>query len=66
MLLKHIGYPERGKKIEMALEVCGIYEKKTVITGRDNGVTGEEYTKYLLSWIDNPKLESTLRTYQKK
>jgi len=28
------------------------------ITGRDTGVTGEEYTKYLLSWIDNPDLKS--------
>ncbi len=41
----------------MALDVCGLYEKKMVITGRDTGVTGDEYTKYLLSWIDNPKLK---------
>ncbi|OGC05782.1 isocitrate dehydrogenase, partial [candidate division WOR-1 bacterium RIFCSPLOWO2_02_FULL_46_20] len=53
MLLRHIGYPERAEKIEMALEICGQYEKKMIITGRDSGVTGEEYVKYLLSWIDN-------------
>jgi isocitrate dehydrogenase (NAD+) len=58
MLLRHIGYPDRAEKIEMALEVCGQYEKKMVITGRDTGVTGEEYVGYLLSWIDNPELES--------
>jgi isocitrate dehydrogenase (NAD+) len=58
MLLRHIGYPERAEKVEMALEVCGQYEKKMVITGRDTGVTGDEYIKYLLSWIDNPKLKS--------
>ena len=58
MLLRHIGYPDRGQKVEMALEVCGQYEKKVVVTGRDTGVTGEEYTKYLLSWIDNPELKS--------
>lgn len=57
MLLRHIGYPERAAKVEMALEICGQYEKKMIITGRDTGVTGEEYTKYLLSWIDNPKLK---------
>lgn len=58
MLLRHIGYPERAEKVEMALEVCGQYEKKMVITGRDTGVTGEEYVKYLLSWIDDPKLKA--------
>ena len=58
MLLRHIGYPDRAQDIEMALDVCGYLEKKVVITGRDTGATGEEYTKYLLSWIDNPKLGS--------
>ncbi len=58
MLLRHIGYPEKAAKVEMALEVCGQFEKKITITGRDTGVTGEEYTKYVLSWIDNPALKS--------
>ncbi|MCD4781423.1 MAG: isocitrate/isopropylmalate dehydrogenase family protein [Candidatus Omnitrophica bacterium] len=58
MLLRHIGYSQRAKKVEMALEICGQFEKKMVITGRDTGVTGEEYTEYLLSWVDNPELES--------
>lgn len=58
MLLRHIGYPEKAAKVEMALEVCGQFEKKIAITGRDTGATGEEYTKYVLSWIDNPALKS--------
>lgn len=63
MLLRHIGYPKRGEKVEMALEICGQYEKKMVITGRDSGVTGEEYTKYLLSWIDNSELKIRWKKY---
>jgi len=58
MLLKHIGFVQDGEKVEMALEVCGQFEKKKIITGRDTGVTGEEYTEYLLSWVDNPQLKS--------
>ncbi|NQU16488.1 MAG: isocitrate/isopropylmalate dehydrogenase family protein [Candidatus Saganbacteria bacterium] len=58
MLLRHIGYPDRAANVEMALEVCGQYEKKIKITGRDTGVTGEEYVNYLLSWIDNPGLKA--------
>lgn len=58
MLLKHIGYAEKGEKIEIALDMCGCFEKKVVVTGRDTGVTGEEYIKYLFSWLDNPGLKA--------
>ena len=58
MLLRHIGYPQKAQNVEMALEVCGQFEKKMTITGRDTGATGGEYAKYILSWIDNPKLKS--------
>ncbi len=58
MLMRHIGHPDSAQKLEMALEICGQFEKKMVITGRDTGVTGEEYTKYILSWVDNPELKS--------
>lgn len=63
MLLRHIGFPERAKKLDMALEVCGQFEKKLVTTGRSTGATGEELTSYLLGWIDNPELESTWTKY---
>jgi isocitrate dehydrogenase (NAD+) len=65
MLIRHIGYPERARQLEMALEICGQHEKKCVITGRDTGVTGEEFTSYLLGWIDSPKLEAEWKSYQK-
>ena len=57
MLCRHIGFPEQGAKIEMALEMCGQFERKVKITGRDTGATGEEYTSYVLSWVDNANLK---------
>lgn len=57
MLLRHIGHAQGAEKVEMALEVCGQFEKKMIITGRDTGVTGGEYTNYVLSWVDNPELK---------
>jgi isocitrate dehydrogenase (NAD+) len=57
MLLRHIGYPDRGEKIEMALDMCGQFEKKLIMTGRENGATGDEYTNYVLQWIKDPKLK---------
>ncbi len=66
MLLRHIGFPKRAEKIDMALDVCGQFEKKKEITGRDTGATGEEYTEYLLSWVDNPELKSRWETGSKE
>lgn len=63
MLLRHIGFPERADRLDMALEVCGQFERKKVITGRDTGVTGEEFTSYLLGWVDDPGLEAKHKLY---
>jgi isocitrate dehydrogenase (NAD+) len=58
MMLDHIGFPDRGKKLAMALEVCGQYEKKLVMTGRDTGATGPEFANYILATMQDPDLES--------
>jgi isocitrate dehydrogenase (NAD+) len=58
MLLRHIGYPQQAQKVEMALEVCGQFEKDVMITGRATGATGKEYTDYVLSWVENVHLKS--------
>ncbi|MBD3425926.1 MAG: isocitrate/isopropylmalate dehydrogenase family protein [Candidatus Omnitrophica bacterium] len=63
MLIRHIGFPERAHQLEMALEVCGQFEKKLKITGRDTGATGEEFTSYILEWVENPKLEKKWKEY---
>ncbi|MBS3819307.1 isocitrate/isopropylmalate dehydrogenase family protein [bacterium] len=63
MLLEHIGFPERAKNLEMALDVCGNYERKVVLTGRSTGGTGEEYTKYLMETLQDPKLKEKWENY---
>jgi len=65
MLLNHIGYPEKSKKLEMALDICSQLEKKLKITGRDDGATGEEYAKYIMDTIQDPGLKSKWQSYQK-
>jgi isocitrate dehydrogenase (NAD+) len=56
MLLRHIGYFKSAEKIDMALEISGA-QKKVIITGKNTGLTGEEYTEYILSLIDKSDLE---------
>lgn len=64
MLLNHIGYEERAKKLEMALDICGQHEKKLVITGRPGGATGREFADYLVETLNSPNLEEKWQSYQ--
>ncbi len=64
LLLNHIGYIDKAKKLEMALDICAQYEKKVVLTGRDNGATGEEYAKYITETIQDPNLEQKWKGFQ--
>lgn len=65
MLLNHIGFPEKGKNLEMALDICGQYEKKLVITGRPTGATGQAWTEYLMETLQNPNLKDRWEVYIK-
>jgi isocitrate dehydrogenase (NAD+) len=65
MLLSHVGFPEKGKNLEMALDICGQYEKKLAVTGRPTGATGAAFTDYLMETLRAPDLEQKWKTYVK-
>tara|TARA_B100000427_G_scaffold250333_1_gene213575 strand:- start:5683 stop:6891 length:1209 start_codon:yes stop_codon:yes gene_type:complete len=65
MLLQHIGYVEDAQKIQMALDITTQYEKKFKITGRDNGASGEEFTNYVLDWVQSANLVAEWERYTK-
>jgi isocitrate dehydrogenase (NAD+) len=65
MLLEHIGYVEQAQKLFMALEICGQYEKKLVMTGRDTGATGEAFVDYIMETLDDPGLKEKWEGYRK-
>jgi isocitrate dehydrogenase (NAD+) len=62
MLIGYIGYQDKARKLEMALEICGQYEKRIVVTGRSTGATGEDFTSYVLDWLANPDLNKKWET----
>jgi len=64
MLLNHIGYTEKGRRLEMALDICSLYEKKLRITGRSDGATGEEFARYIMETLQDPELEKKWKGYQ--
>ncbi|MCH7983860.1 MAG: isocitrate/isopropylmalate dehydrogenase family protein [Chloroflexi bacterium] len=63
LMLTHIGFPDLGNRVDMALEVCGQYERKIKITGRDTGCTGQEYGQYVLDTVADPDLDSKWKSY---
>ena len=57
MMLEHIGFGDLGAKLHKALDVCGQYEKKLSVTGRDTGCTSGEFGDYVLETVADPGLD---------
>jgi isocitrate dehydrogenase (NAD+) len=64
LLLNHIGFGNKARKLEMALDLCVQYEKKISITGRSDSATGAEFADYVMETIQDPELESKWQSYQ--
>jgi isocitrate dehydrogenase (NAD+) len=63
MLMEHIGFTALGARLHKALDVCGQYERKVVMTGRSNGATSTEFGQYLMSTVEDQTLESRWEAY---
>ena len=64
MLLNHIGFIDKAALLEMALDICCQYEKRIKMTGRSDGATGEQFSKYLLKTLADPGLEKRWKGFQ--
>ncbi len=51
MALTHMGYVSQGGILEQALDTCMFSEKKYVITGRSDGATCGEFSKYVMDTV---------------
>jgi isocitrate dehydrogenase (NAD+) len=65
MLLRHIGFVNQAQKFEMALDICGQFEKNVVLTGRSDGATGAQFADYVMETIRSPDLEKKWQSYQR-
>ena len=63
MMLNHIGFNDLGAKLHKALDICGMYEKKVATTGRNTGATNEEFGDYVMSTVEDPKVEARWGAY---
>ena len=65
MLLRHIGFDENAIRLEMALDICSLYEKKLIVTGRSNGASGAAFADYVMKTVQNPNLKHRWQDYRK-
>ncbi|MCH9038196.1 MAG: isocitrate/isopropylmalate dehydrogenase family protein [Chloroflexi bacterium] len=65
MLLEHIGYTDLGGKLHKALDICGLYERKLVMTGRDTGSTSAAFGEYIMKTVEDPNVEARWDEYVK-
>ena len=63
MMMEHIGYTDIGSKLHKAIDICGQYERKIVMTGRDTGATSAEFGKYLMGTVADSSLEERWQEY---
>ncbi|MCW4037205.1 MAG: isocitrate/isopropylmalate family dehydrogenase [Candidatus Bathyarchaeota archaeon] len=63
MLLRHIGFDEKASRLEMALDICSLYEKKLAVTGRSNGASGAAFADYIMETVQDPNLQQRWQSY---
>ena len=63
MLLTHIGFEDGGNRLHKALDICGQYERKIAITGRDSGATSKEFGDYLMDTVGDSRVDSRWEEY---
>ena len=52
MMLGHIGYVDRKEKLEKAMEICTVQERKVVITTMPEDASTEQFTDYVIETIE--------------
>ena len=65
MMMDHLGFGDLGARLGRALDVCGVYERKLVVTGRESGATSDEFGEYVMETVEDPDLDSRWEKYVK-
>ena len=63
MMLEHIGFEELGARLHKAIDICGQYERKVVMTGRDTGATSRQFGEYVMATVEDGGVEARWDEY---
>jgi isocitrate dehydrogenase (NAD+) len=64
MMLEHVGMLSQSRRLSRALDVCAIYEPQAKITGRPDGATASRFGDYVISTLDDPRLDERWQSFQ--
>ncbi len=57
MMLEHLGFKDMGSKLNKALDICGQFERRVVMTGCSTGATTSEFGDYVMATVADPRVE---------
>ena len=63
MMLEHVGFNHIGTRLHKAVDICGMYEKGLIVTGRNDGVTSEEFGEYVMSTVEDQSLDDRWKQF---
>jgi len=64
MMLEHVGMLEESRRLAMALDICAIYDRKAVITGRQDGATASQFGDEVIVALSDPRLAARWDSHQ--
>ena len=66
MMLEHVGMIEQSRRLAMALDICSIYDRKAVVTGRQDGATASQFGDSVIATLSSTGLAARWDSYQSK
>jgi isocitrate dehydrogenase (NAD+) len=63
LLLGHIGYQDLSERLEKALDICFMFERKIHTTGYSDGATSKDISNYVMDTLKDPNLERNWKNY---
>ncbi len=66
LMMGHLGFAVRACKLEMAMDICQLFEKKVQCTGHTTGASSAEFGKYVMDTCMDPELEARWKAYRNK
>ena len=66
MMLDHLGFNIEASKLHKAVELCGMYERRVIMTGRSDGASSRDFGDYLIDTTFDSNLDKKWQEYVSK
>lgn len=63
LMLHHAGLSRAARSLDMALDLCTLFDPQVEVTGHLDGATTRDFTNHLVNTLISPELESRWDAY---